>query len=63
VNVDCGQCVGRDLKNIPVVMRLREGVPRHWRLTGGRHRSQRRLDGFADVLPDLPDRFGVDAEK
>jgi hypothetical protein len=54
VDVDVGQLVGRRLKNRPVVVDLDELSPVGGRATGGR--DWRRLERFAQMREDLPDR-------
>jgi len=54
VNVDRGQLVGRHLNHFAVVMRLDEFAPVGGRAAGGR--DGRRLERFAEMREDFPDR-------
>jgi hypothetical protein len=54
VDVDVGQLVGRRLKNRPVVVGLNELAPVGGWPAGGSH--GRRLERFAQMREDLPDR-------
>jgi hypothetical protein len=54
VDVDTGQLVYPSLKDSAVVMRLDEFAPDGGRATSGRHRW--RLEWFAEVCENLPDR-------
>ena len=54
VDVDRGQLVGRGLKDVAVVMNLHELAPvGRWATSG---RAGRRLEWFAEVCENLPDR-------
>jgi len=53
-NIDRGQIVGRGLKDVAVVMDLHELAPVGGRATNGR--DGRRLEWFAEVCENLPDR-------
>jgi hypothetical protein len=54
VNVDRGQLVGRGLKDVAVVMDLHDLAPVGGRASSGR--DGRRLEWFAEVCENLPDR-------
>jgi hypothetical protein len=54
VDVDVGQLVGRWLKDCPVVVGLNELAPVGGWPAGGRHGW--RLERFAEMCQDLPDR-------
>ena len=54
VNIDCGQFVGRGLKDVAIVMDLHELAPAGRRATGWR--DGRWFERFAELREDLPDR-------
>ena len=54
VDIDHGQFVGRGLKDVAIVMGLRELAPVDGRAAGGR--DGRRLQRFAEGCEDLPNR-------
>ena len=60
-DVDHGQFVGRRLKDCPVVVDLHELSPVGGWPAGGRH--GRRLERFAEVCQDLPNRPWLDDER
>ena len=60
-DVDTGQLVGRRLNDIAIVMRLDELAPVGGRATSGRHRW--RLEWFAEVCENLPDRSRLGDER
>ena len=61
VDIDVGQLVGRRLKDCPVVVDLHELSPVGRRATG--RRDWRRLERFAEVREDLPDRPRIGDER
>jgi len=61
VDVDPRQLIGQRLKNRPVVVDLHELSPVGGRAAGGR--DWRRLERFAEVREDLPDRARIGDER
>jgi hypothetical protein len=61
VDVDTGQLVYPSLKDIAVVMRLNKFAPVGGRAPSGRHRC--RLEWFAEVCENLPDRSRLGDER